>query len=101
MVLIGPKGGEMSIDDIIDEYCVEGTISQGGNIPIKHIVYRPLRNVAFMIDKVVSYMYSHYTTHSQMLYSVECMAPTIFNRSERLLVSLKDHLKKCQMRELN
>ena len=49
MVLIGPRGGEMSVDDLIDEYYVVGTRSQGGKIPINHIVDRPMTTVAFMI----------------------------------------------------
>ena len=35
-----------------------------------------------------------------MLYAVECMAPTIFNWSEGLLVILKDQLTKFQRGEL-
>ena len=27
VVLIGPRGGEMFVDDLIDKYCVVGTIS--------------------------------------------------------------------------
>ena len=38
IVLTGPRGGEISMDDLIDEYCAVGTRSQGGKIPIKHIV---------------------------------------------------------------
>ena len=36
--LTGPRGGEMFVDDLIDEHCVIRTWSQGGKIPIKHIV---------------------------------------------------------------
>ena len=49
VVLIGPWGGEMFMDDLIDEYYVVGTHSQGGKIPIKHIADHPLRFVSFMI----------------------------------------------------
>ena len=90
MVLTGLSGGEMFVDDLIDEYYVVGTRSQGGKIPIKHIVDRPLRTVAFMIEKVVGNMASHQTTHAHMLYEVECMDPKIFNWSEGLLLSLKN-----------
>ena len=37
--LTGPKGGDMSFDDLIDEYCAIRTRFQGGKNPIKHIVY--------------------------------------------------------------
>ena len=39
VVSTGPRGGELSVDDLIDEYCSVGTHSQGGKIPIKHIVH--------------------------------------------------------------
>ena len=35
------------------------------------------------------------------MYILECMASTIFNWSEGLLVSLKYHLTKCQQGEMN
>ena len=35
-----------------------------------------------------------------MLYALECMAPTIFNWREGLLVNLKYHLTKCLRGEL-
>ena len=88
------------MDDLIDEYFLVGTHSQGGKIPIKHIVDRPLRVVAFSIDKVAGSRLAHLTTRAHMLYAVECMEPTIFNWSEGSLVSLKDQLTKCRRGEL-
>ena len=70
MVLTGPKGGEMLVDDLIDEYCVVGTIYQGGKIPIKHIVDRPLSTVSFMIEKLAGSRDAHQTTRAHMLYAV-------------------------------
>ena len=69
----------MSVDDLINEYCVVGTRSQGGKIPIKNIVGQPLRTMVFMIEKVAGSRSSQQTTRTRMLYAVECMAPTIFN----------------------
>ena len=54
VVLTSPKGGEMLVEDIMDEYFVVGTRSQGGKNLIKNIVYQPIRTIAFMIEKVAS-----------------------------------------------
>ena len=88
------------MDDLIDEYFLVGTHSQGVKIPIKHIVNQPVKTLSFIIKKVAGSRSSHLTTWDHMLYAVECMAPTIFNWSEGLLVSLKEQLTKCQRGEL-
>ena len=90
----------MFFDDLIDEYCAVEARSQGGNISIKHIVDQPLRIVAFTIEKVVGNRAAHQTTRAHMLYALERMAPTIFNWSEGISVSLKEHLTKCRRGEL-
>ena len=55
---------------------------------------RPLRAIAFTIEKVEGSKDSHQMTRAHMLYVLECMDPTIFNWSEGILVSVKDRLKK-------
>ena len=89
MSITGPKGGDMSMDNLIDEYYVVEARSEGGKIPIKYIVDRPLRTMAFTIEKVAGSKSFNQTTHAHMLYSVDCMAPTIFNYCEGLLVILR------------
>ena len=54
-----PQWGEMTIDGLIDEHNVIGSRSQGGKIPIKHIIDRALRIVAFTIEKVEGSKDSH------------------------------------------
>ena len=49
----------MSIDGLIDEHNVIGSRSQGEKIRVKYIMDRPLRNVAFTIEKVVGSKASH------------------------------------------
>ena len=93
--LTGCRRGEMFLDDPINEYCVNGARSQGGKIPIKHIVDRPLSTLAFTIEKVADIRDKNKTTQEHMLYALEWMAKTIFNWSEGSLVSLKDYLTKC------
>ena len=62
VVLTGPRGDELSVDDLIDEYYSVGTQSIGGKIPIKHIVDRPLRTISSTIEKVAGSTSSHLTT---------------------------------------
>ena len=69
----------MTIDDIIDQYCTIGTHSLGGKIHIKHVMDHPLRTVLFTIEKMEVSMASHQTAMSHMLYSLECMDPTVSN----------------------
>ena len=85
MLLFRLRGGEMTIDDLIDEHCVIGTRSQGGKIPIKHTMYRPLKTIAFTIEKVAGSMDAHQMTQAHMLYALECMAQTIFNWTKGML----------------
>ena len=79
MVLCEPRGGELSLDDIIDRYCVLGMHAQSGKLRIQQIVDRPLRMVVYTIEKVFKSRFSHVTTRAQMLYSLECMEPIVFN----------------------
>ena len=60
--ILGPKGGVMNIDDLINENRVIGTRSQGGKILIKHIMDWPLIMVAFTIDMVAGSKVSHQNT---------------------------------------
>ena len=57
--LSGLQGGEMTIDGLINEHNVIGSRSQGGKIPIKHIMDRALRAIAFTIEKVEGSKDSH------------------------------------------
>ena len=79
ITLIGKRGGKGSVDDLIDDHCSIGTHSVGGIFLIKHIIDRPLRTVVFTIEKVAGTRSSHLTTREHILYSIECMSPTIFN----------------------
>ena len=60
--LFSPQGGEMTINGLINEHNVIGSTSQGKKIPIKYIMDRPLRSVAFTIEKVVGRKDSHQIT---------------------------------------
>ena len=73
VVLIGPQGGEQSIDDMNDDHCSIGTHLVCGKIPIKHIIDRQLSTITFTIEKVAG------TRAACLRYAIECMSPTIFN----------------------
>ena len=80
----------MIIDDLVDQYCIPRTQTQGGNITIKHVMDHPLRTILFTIEKVAGIRASHQTTRANMLYAKGCMDSTMFNWCEGLLVILKE-----------
>ena len=94
VVLSSPWGGEFSLDDMIDRYCLLGMHAQSGKLPIKWIVDHPLRIAVYTIKKFVGTISAHLNTMAHMLYSLECMALTVFNWCKGILVSLKDQLNK-------
>ena len=79
VVLSEARGGETSLDDLIDQYCALGTKYQSRKLSIQSIVDRPLRRVVYMIGKVVETRSAYLTTRSHMMYALECMEPTVFN----------------------
>ena len=80
------------MDDIMDQYFTIGTRSQGGKIPIKHVMDRPLMNVLFTIEKVVSSRISYQTMWSHMLYALEHIWIRLYSIGVRDSWSLKDQL---------
>ena len=84
------------MDDIIDQHCALGIEGQSGKLKIHSIVNLPLRIVVYTIGKVEGTRSSHLTTRSHMLYTLQCMEPTIFNWCESMLVCLKKKLTKCR-----
>ena len=52
VVLSVPWGGDFSLDDMIDRYCVLGTHAQFRNLPTKQIVDNPLRIVVYTIENL-------------------------------------------------
>ena len=74
-----PRGGDMTINDRIDQYCTIGTHCQGGKIPIKHGMDHLHRTVLFTIEKVLGSRATHQTMQSHMLYALACMVLNIFN----------------------
>ena len=96
VVLSSARGGEASFDDLIDKYYSLGTQPQSRKLRIQQIVNLPLRKIVYTIGKVVETRSSRLTMMPHMLYSIECMAPTVFNWSKGMLSSLKEQLNKCK-----
>ena len=94
VVLSGARGGEGSLDDIIDQHCSLGIEPQSGKLQFKSIVDLPLRIVVYTIGKVEGTRASHLTSRSHMLYALQCMDPTFFNWCEGMLACLKSPLNK-------
>ena len=88
-ILFGARGGEGSLDDIIDQHCALGIEAQSSKLKIHSIVNLPLRTMLYTIGKMTGTRSSHLTTRSYMLYTLQCMHPTIFNWCESMLVCLK------------
>ena len=96
VVISGARGGEGSLDDIIDQYCSLGIESQSGKLQIKSLVDIPLRIVVYTIGKVVGTRSAHLTTRSHMLYALQCMEPIVFSWCESMLVRSKKWFNKCK-----
>ena len=94
MVLSGARGGEGSLNDIIDMHFSLGTESQSRKLKIESLVDLPLRTVVYTIGKVVGTRDAHLTSRSHMLYALQCMEPTVFNWCEGMLACLKSQLNK-------
>ena len=61
-ILFGARGGEGSLDDIIDQHCALGIEAQSRKLKIHSIVNLPLRTVVYTIGKVAGIIYSHLNT---------------------------------------
>ena len=59
VVLSGARGGEGSLDDIIDQHCSLGIDSQLRNIKLKSLVDLPLRTIVYTIGKVAGTRDAH------------------------------------------
>ena len=72
----------------------------GKKIPISAVVDMPLHTVLFIMQRLDGNQGPHQESWSHMLYSMEAVAPTVYNWEEALLPVFKDKLTKCQRGEL-
>ena len=50
--LTGSCGGDVTTQELIDRHCLLGTRTSGKNIPIKAVVYVPLRTLLFTMQRL-------------------------------------------------
>ena len=86
--------------ELIDQHYVPGIGTSGKKIPIRAVTDRALRIVLFTMQRVVRSQGVHQDSKAHMLYAIEAMVPTVFNRMEAMLPIFKDQLNKCQQGEL-
>ena len=98
--LIGSRGGDITTQELIDHHCIPGTRTSGKKIPIKAVMDGPLWTIFFTMQRVVGIQGVHQAFRAHMLYSIEAMAPTVFNWVEALLPIFKNQLTKCRQGEL-
>ena len=72
----------------------------GNNIPIEDVMDLPLCIVLFTMQRVVGSQGAHQESQEHMLYSLEAMAPTVYNWAKALLLVFKDQLTKCRQVQL-
>ena len=93
--LTGSRGGDITTQELINCHCIHGTRTSRKKIPIKSMVDGPLRTILFTMQRVAGSQGVHQASRVHMLYSIEAMAPILFNWVEALLPIFKDQLAKC------
>ena len=75
--LIGPRGGEVTTQDLINRHYFLSTQMFGKKIPIKEVMDLPPWTVLFTMQWVVGRQGDHQASHAHMIYALEAMVPTI------------------------
>ena len=77
--LTSTHGGDMTTQDLIYRHFLLGTRTSGKTIPIKAVVDLPLHTLLFTMQRLAGSQGPHQASRAHMLYSIEAMAPIIFN----------------------
>ena len=88
--LTGSRGRDITTRELIDRHCVPGTGTSGKKIFIKAVTERALQIVLFTMQRMAGSQGVHQASRAHMLYSLEAMAPMVFNWVEALLPIFKD-----------
>ena len=94
--LTGSRGGDITTRELIDRHYVPGTRTSGKKIPIREVMDGPLQTILFTMQRVAGTQGVHQDSRAHMLYSIEAMAPMVFNWEEAMLPIFKYQLTKCQ-----
>ena len=90
----------MTTQDLINRHCHPGTKMSGKKISISVVVDMPLSTFFFIMQRLDGNQGPHQESWSHMLYSMEAVAPTVYNWVEALITVFKDQLTKCRQGEL-
>ena len=93
--LTGSHGGDITTRELIDRHYAPGMSTSEKNIPIRVVTDGILQTFLFTMKRVARSQGVHQDSRAHMLYSIEAMAPTVFNWVEAMLPIFKDQLTKC------
>ena len=77
--LTGSCGGDITTRELIDRHYVPRTGTSGNKNPIRAVTDRDLWIVLFTMHRVAGSQGVHQASREHMLYSLEAMAPMVFN----------------------
>ena len=87
--LTGSRDRDITTRELIDRHCVLGTGASGKKIPIRSVMDGPLWIILFTMPRVARSQGVHQASRAHMLYTIEAMAPTVFNWAEAMLPIFK------------
>ena len=92
----GPGGG-LTIDEYIAVYYIPDTEKFGSEIPTNSIQILGLKAILLALGRIAGLDSLHQASWTMMLYVVECMRPTVYDRSTTLLSKMKQQLSDYKM----
>ena len=90
-------GGELTIDEYIDEYYLLDMEKVGCQIPTNSIHILGLKDILLALGRIAGLASLHQASRPMMFNIVECMRPTVSDWSTTLLRNMKQHFSDCKM----
>jgi hypothetical protein len=94
-------GGCRSINDFINEYCIDDTKKSGYEVPIKQITNLSLWVIMYTLVRIMGSNSLHLASGEQMYYGVEFLHPTMYDWSTTMLNNMKEQLTDYKLRKTN
>ena len=92
----GGPGGGLPIDEYIAVYYYPDTKKVGSQVPTNAIQVLGLKAILLTLGRIAGLESLHQASRPLMFYAVECMRPTIYHWSTRLLSNMKHQLSECK-----
>ena len=92
----GP-GGELTIDEYIAVYYFSEMEKFGSQIPTNSIHILGLKAILLALGRIAGLDSLHQASRPMIIYVVECMQSTVYDRSTTLLSNMKQQLNDCKM----